>query len=221
MSETYPVLARELRDLPQEILDVAGPPVPMVDPPYRIRAAEPNGPDTAMITAWMNQPHLAAAWEYDWPEERWYAHLRAQVDGTYSLPLIAEFNDTPIAYLEIYRTAKDQIAGTYDADPYDLGMHAAIAVTSMVNKGLGPRLLPQLIRSIFELEPKCRRVVFEPDYRNAVMRRLSAFGGGVFLGEHYMRADRKVALYVVPRTPDDLPSFPLPEREPPIRPSAS
>ncbi|WP_131803156.1 GNAT family N-acetyltransferase, partial [Parafrankia colletiae] len=86
-------------------------------------------------------------------------------------PHIAEFHGTPVAYLEIYRTTKDQIAGTYDADAHDIGMHAAIAVTSMVNKGVGPRLLPQLIRSVFELDPRCRRIVFEPDCRNTVMRR--------------------------------------------------
>lgn len=210
MSETYPVLARELKDLPQDVLDVPAPPIPKVAAPYRVRVVDAEGPDTATITGWMNQPHLAQAWEYDWPQERWYRHLRAQLDGTYSRPLIAEYDGRPVAYLEIYRTAKDQIAGCYDAHPHDIGMHAAIAVTSMIGKGVGPRLLPQLVSSVFEVEPLCRRMVFEPDYRNTAMRRLSAYGGGVFLGEHWMRADRRIALYVVPRTREDLPAFPQP-----------
>ncbi|MEM9135140.1 MAG: GNAT family N-acetyltransferase [Actinomycetota bacterium] len=210
MPTDQPILARELTDLPDEIRAVPPPPIPEVEAPYGLRVADPDSDDTALITEWMNQPHLAETWEYAWPEQRWGAYLRAQVDGAYSRPLIGEYNDQPMGYLEIYRAARDQIAGSYETHPHDIGMHAAIGELSAVNKGAGARLLPRLIESIWRLDPQCRRIIFEPDYRNTVMRRLSAFGGGIFLGEHWMRPDRKVALYVVPRTPDDLPAYPPP-----------
>ncbi len=40
----------------------------------------------------LNRPHLAAAWEYDWPASRWRQHLNAQLEGTYSLPLIGSWH---------------------------------------------------------------------------------------------------------------------------------
>lgn len=205
VTDTPPVLARELTDIPDHVRDVAAPPIPVLQSPYTIRVADPDRPDTAMITEWMNRPHLAAAWEYDWPVDRWYRHLRAQVDGTYSRPLIGSYKDTDMVYLEIYRAAKDSVGRLYPADPHDIGLHAAVAELSIVNKGAAARLVPALIRSIFEADPNCRRVIFEPDHRNTAMRRLAEFAGGVFLGERDMRADRRVALFVLPRTPDDLP----------------
>lgn len=205
VTDTPPVLARELTDITDEVRATPAPPVPALDAPYAIRVADPEGPDTAMIAEWMNRPHLAAAWEYDWPVDRWYRHLRAQVDGTYSLPLIGSYKGADMAYLEIYRAAKDSVGRLYPADPYDVGLHAAVAELSIVNKGAAARLLPALIRSIFDADPNCRRIIFEPDHRNTAMRRLAEFAGGVFLGERDMRADRRVALFVLPRTPDDLP----------------
>jgi hypothetical protein len=90
------------------------------------------------------------------------------------------------------------------ADPYDVGLHAAIAGLSIVNKGLGPFLLPRIVASVFEVEPRCRRIMFDPDHRNTSARRLCEYAGCTFLGEHDM-SNRRMALYALPRTPDDVP----------------
>jgi lysine N-acyltransferase len=34
--------------------------------PYAIRLAGPDS-DAELVSEWMNRPHLAEAWEYDWP----------------------------------------------------------------------------------------------------------------------------------------------------------
>jgi lysine N-acyltransferase len=189
---TEVVLARELTDLPDDVAQIPAPPVPVVDPPWALRVATVS--DADMVAEWMNRPHLAQAWEYDWPVERWERHLRAQLDGDYSLPLIASLNGVPGAYLELYRAAKDSIAPCYDADPYDLGLHAAIADVNALNRGLAPRLLPRIIANLFTIEPRCRRVMFDPDHRNTGARRLCEFVGCRFLGEFDM-SNRRMALY--------------------------
>lgn len=193
---TEVVLARALTELPDEVAQVPAPPVPVVDAPYALRAA--TVVDAGMVAEWMNRPHLAEAWEYDWPVARWQAHLQAQLDGTYSLPLIASLNDVPGGYLELYRAAKDSIAPCYDVDPYDLGLHAAIADLGAVNRGLAPRLLPRIVANLFAIEPRCRRVMFDPDHRNTAARRLCEFVGCQFLGEYDM-ANRRMALYAFER----------------------
>ncbi|MEV3900961.1 GNAT family N-acetyltransferase [Mycobacterium sp. NPDC050551] len=198
-----PVLPRELASIADEVRAVPAPPMPALAEPYSIRLVDADR-DAEMISEWMNRPHLVEAWEYPWPPERWRRYLQAQLDGEYSRPLIGSFRGTELAYVEVYRAAKDSIAPRYAADPYDLGLHAAIADLRFVNRGFAPILLPRLVASIFDIEPRCRRIMFDPDHRNSGARRLCEFAGCAFLGEHQM-SNRRMALYALPRTPEDVP----------------
>jgi RimJ/RimL family protein N-acetyltransferase len=192
-----PVLPRELRDVSDAVRQVGAPPTPHLAEPYTLRIADPDA-DAEMISEWMNRPHLAEAWEYDWPPARWRRYLRAQLDGEYSRPLIGSFRGDDSGYVELYRAAKDSIATRYAADPHDVGIHAAIADLKLVNRGIGPLLLPRVVASVFELDPGCRRIMFDPDHRNIVARRLCEYAGCDFLGEHDM-SNRRMALYALPR----------------------
>jgi RimJ/RimL family protein N-acetyltransferase len=198
-----PVLPRELTSLSDAVRAVGAPPTPTLAEPYDIRLADPDS-DTEMVSEWMNRPHLVEAWEYDWPPPRWHRYLRAQLDGEYSRPFIGSFRGAPFGYIELYRAAKDSIATRYAAEPHDLGLHAAIADPKFVNRGIAPIVLPRLVASVFELEPLCRRIMFDPDHRNSGARRLCEYAGCTFLGEHDM-SNRRMALYALPRTPSDLP----------------
>ncbi|MCV7411896.1 siderophore biosynthesis protein [Mycobacterium florentinum] len=190
------VLKRERRDLPEEVRRVGPLPVPVLDPPYDLRAAVSD--DAEMVSEWMNRPHLAETWEYAWPESRWRQHIDAQLEGTYSLPLIATLRGEECAYLEIYWAAKDMISHHYDAHPYDIGLHAAIADLRLVNRGFGPRLLPRIVASVFALQPRCERIMFDPDHRNTTVRRLCEFVGCRWLGEHDA-PNRRMVLYALER----------------------
>lgn len=192
-----PILARELTELSDEVAAVPPPPIPVFAEPYGIRVVDPDV-DAETVSGWMNRPHLAEAWEYDWPPERWRGYLRAQLAGSYSRPLIGSLRGQERGYVEVYRAAKDSIAPRYDADPYDLGLHAAIADLNIVNRGFGPLLLPRLTASLFQIETRCRRIMFDPDHRNTAARRLCEFAGCEFLGEHDM-ANRRMALYALHR----------------------
>jgi RimJ/RimL family protein N-acetyltransferase len=197
IDEALPVLPRELTSIPADVRAVPAPPTPVLADPYDIRLADPDA-DADLISEWMNRPHLAAAWEYDWPPERWRAYLRAQLVGEFSRPFIGSFRGKEVAYLEVYRAAKDSIAPRYAADPHDLGLHAALADLRFVNKGIAPILLPRVVASLFELEPDCRRIMFDPDHRNTGARRLCEWAGCAFLGENDM-ANRRMALYALER----------------------
>ncbi|UVO10799.1 acetyltransferase [Mycobacterium sp. SVM_VP21] len=203
MTDAATILHRELTDISDEVRSVPAPPIPGLAEPYAIRVADPDA-DAEMMSEWMNRPHLAQTWESAWPQERWHAYLSAQVAGSFTRPLIVSRHGQDYGYIELYRAAKDSIAKYYDADPHDLGMHGAVADIAAVNRGFAAILLPRVMRSVFELEPQCRRMMFEPEYRNTAMRRLAEYVGGTFLGEHDM-GYRKMALYGVLRYPDDDP----------------
>ncbi|HJT96583.1 MAG TPA: GNAT family N-acetyltransferase [Mycobacterium sp.] len=197
-----PVLPRELTSVSDSVRAVGAPPTPIMAEPYDLRLADPDG-DAEMLSEWMNRPHLAEAWEYAWPPQRWQRYLRAQLDGEYSRPFVGSFQGAPFGYIELYRAAKDSIAPRYDAEPHDIGLHAAIAEHKFVNRGIGAIVLPRLVASVFELEPQCRRIMFDPDHRNSGARRLCEYAGCTFLGEHDM-SNRRMALYALPRSPSDV-----------------
>lgn len=170
--------------------------MPQLLRPSAIRVASDD--DAALIAEWMSRPHLARTWEYDWPVERWRKHLKAQLYGHYSLPLVLSIGGVDRGYLEIYRAAKDSIAGRYDSEPHDLGLHGAIADEELVNRGLGPMLLPKIVASVLAADPDCQRIMFDPDHRNTTVRGLCEFAGCRFLGEHEMPY-RTMALYQLDR----------------------
>ncbi|OBG02822.1 GNAT family N-acetyltransferase [Mycolicibacter sinensis] len=201
MTDAAAILPRELTDISDEVRSVPAPPIPVLADPYAIRVADPDA-DAEMVAEWMSRPHLAQTWESAWPAARWHAYLSAQVAGSYSRPLIVSRNGEDGGYVEIYRGAKDCIATRYAAHPYDLGVHAAVADLAVVNRGFAAILLPRVMASVFDLEPQCRRMMFDPEYRNTAMRRLAEYVGGTFLGEHDM-SNRRMALYAVLRYPDD------------------
>jgi RimJ/RimL family protein N-acetyltransferase len=193
-----PVLPRELTDISDAVREVAAPPTPTLAEPYRIRLVDPDA-DAVMISEWMNRPHLVEAWEYDCPPERWQRYLRAQLDGEYSRPFICTFRGGDFGYVELYWAAKDSIAPRYAADPYDVGLHGAIADLTFISRGIGPTVLSRIVASVFELEPRCTRIMFDPDHRNSGARRLCEYAGCDFLGEHDM-SNRRMALYALPRS---------------------
>ena len=198
-----PVLPRELTSISDEVRAVGAPPTPKLAEPYSVRLVDAAG-DAEMVSEWMNRPHLVEAWEYPWPPDQWQRYLHAQLDGEYSRPILGSFRGQPFVYLELYRAAKDSIAPRYDADPYDIGLHAAIADMRFVNRGIAPIMLPRLVASIFELDPRCRRIMFDPDHRNVGARSVCEYAGGLFLGEHDM-SNRRMALYALPRSLSDAP----------------
>lgn len=195
-TESPPVLPRLRTDVPPEVAAVPAPPLPRIGPPYALRRADPS--DAGLLSEWMNRPHLAAAWQYDWPTWRWRRHLEAQVAGTYSLPIIGSLDGRDCAYLELYRAAKDSISAYYDAHPHDVGVHAAIADPDEAKRGLASVVFAPVVVSVFAQDPQCRRIMFDPDHTNVAARHICEAVGCTFLGEHDM-PNRRMTLYAFER----------------------
>jgi hypothetical protein len=203
MTDAEPILRREVTDIPDEVRDVTPPPIPELPAPYGLRLADPDA-DAELIAEWMNRPHLAESWEYAWPAARWRRCLRAQLESGFSRPFVASLDGVDRGYVELYRAAKDSIATRYEYDPCDLDLHVAVADLDYMKQGHVSYLLPHLPASMLNLDPRCRRVMFDPDHRNVLARKFCECGGCVFLGEHDM-SNRRMALYAWVRTPDDVP----------------
>lgn len=148
------------------------PPVPELTEKRYLRLAAPDGADCQLIHDWMKAPHVAPAWKQDWPLEQWHAHLSQMYDNTYERPYILEYDGEAVAYLELYRAARDVIADHYDAHAWDIGLHGAIGNIKYVGKTLGFRVWMDIIPALFRAEPQCRAVMTDPAVDNEMALRL-------------------------------------------------
>ncbi|WP_234806615.1 GNAT family N-acetyltransferase [Mycolicibacter nonchromogenicus] len=196
-------MPRQRVGLSEELLAVPPPPLPILAEPYSIRFADPVE-DAAMISEWMNRPHLAQTWGYDYPPDQWRRHLEIQHEGSYSRPYVYNLHGEPLGYMELFRAAQDDISTVYDADPYDIGLHGAMADPNMVEKGHGANIFGPLVTSIFAAEPECQRVIGDSQAAGSHGRRFWERRGGQFLGEHYIaKWDQHIALFAWPRPKDE------------------
>lgn len=216
MNRTPYVLARELTDLPEEVRTAPAPVIPVFSAPFSLRVAEVESTDPETVTEWMRRPHLLETWEQDWPAARRHADWTAQLAGTYSRPCLLgydfaalgepELGVREVAYVELYRPAKDEIARLYDADPRDMGFHIATAETKLLGRGIISAWIRELAQRVLASEPQCRRLMCEPDHRNTPMRKALEKNGWTHLGDFDVRPDRRISLYTLVREPADLPA---------------
>lgn len=135
--------------------------------------------DLRLITAWMNDPAVAAFWRLSGPSEVTAAHLRAQLDGDgRSVPCLGMLSDVPMSYWEVYRADLDPLARHYPARPHDVGLHLLIGGVTDRGHGIGTALLRAVSDLVLDNRPMCDRVVAEPDVGNVPS--VAAFLGAGF-----------------------------------------
>ncbi|GAA4662577.1 GNAT family N-acetyltransferase [Streptomyces chumphonensis] len=130
--------------------------------------------DLTLVTAWMNDPAVAAFWALAGDEDVTAKHLRPQLEGDgRSVPCLGVLDGVPMSYWEIYRADLDPLARYFPTLPHDTGLHVLIGPADRRGRGLGAALLGAVSELVLTHRPACRRVLAEPDVRNAVS--VSAF----------------------------------------------
>ena len=171
-------LDRALSEMSDPAVVAAGPPpAPRVAPPWSVSAVRPGGPELPLVQRWMAAPHVAEFWHQDWSLGAWAAAVDRQHAGAHSRPWLVALDGEPVAYVEVYRPARDVIARCLDVDAHDLGVHIAIGDPDRTGRGLGPRVLRAVVGGLFAADPRCARVLGDPDASHTVARRAFAAAG--------------------------------------------
>ncbi|RKE21503.1 GNAT family N-acetyltransferase [Streptomyces sp. TLI_171] len=133
--------------------------------------------DLDLLTDWMNDPGTDRWWALAGPPGTTAAHLAAQLDGDgRSRPVLALLDGRPTGYFELYRADLDPLAAHYPARPYDLGVHLLLGPAAR-GRGLAAPFLDAIAARLLQREPRCTRVLAEPDVRNTPSVRAFARAG--------------------------------------------
>ncbi len=123
--------------------------------------------DLELVHRWMHADHVVPYWQQAWSRARIETYLVDQLDGAASRPCLGWLAGMPISYWEVYRPSRDPVGDVYDCDPEDLGVHLLIGEVGLTGRGFGAMLLDGVATALFRLNPRCTRIVAEPDARNA------------------------------------------------------
>ncbi|MFC0625352.1 GNAT family N-acetyltransferase [Kribbella deserti] len=155
--------------------------------------------DAPTIALWMSRPHVQRWWRQDWSVERWAQQIAEQSAGEHSLPCVVSLDSEQLGYVELYRVRHDRIADYYEYDVHDWGVHVAIGEPARTGQGIGRRLLAAVAAAVLRADPRCPRVVAEPDVTNVGSVRAFAAAGFETVGEIDL-PEKKAVLMMRPRS---------------------
>jgi lysine N-acyltransferase len=165
-----------------------------------MRLLSPDGDDPSLVSRWMNEPHVDLFWEQAWTPREWSGAIATQLAGDYSRPFLVSYEGGPFAYVELYRTPRDVVGLHYDADPYDLGIHLAIGDRERTGRGLGRAMVRAIADGVAVADPRCRRVLADPDERHVMARRMFVGAGFRLMGVSDL-GHKRAALHVYELSP--------------------
>ena len=147
------------------------------DPTFQLRPVDPVA-DLDLLHGWVTQDR-AEFWGMT-------DHTREQVGEVYSFldslethhAYLVRRDGEPVAIFQTYEPEHDPLGEHYDVQPGDLGIHLFVAEGERV-PGFTGRLACFLLSWVLS-DPAVRRIVVEPDARNAKVHALNRRVGFVY-----------------------------------------
>ncbi|MDZ5619185.1 GNAT family N-acetyltransferase [Nocardioides bizhenqiangii] len=141
-----------------------------------IRPVDPAA-DSPLLHGWVTEERAAFWGMTDCDEDRVreiYSYIDEQEHLAAYLFLV---DGTPVGLLQTYDPEVDEIGEWYDRRPGDVGVHLLLAADE-ARAGRTEEIVAAGLMFVFALA-RCRRLVFEPDARNAASLAMMARIGAV------------------------------------------
>ncbi|MFG2824119.1 GNAT family N-acetyltransferase [Kitasatospora sp. NPDC048365] len=132
--------------------------------------------DSALLHRWVTHPK-AVYWmmQQATPDEV-AAEYRAITGHPDRDAYLGLHDGRPAFLVERYDPARVELAGLYEAQPGDVGMHFLCAPADTPVHGFTRAVITTVLAFLFQ-DPAARRVVVEPDIRNTAVQALNAAVG--------------------------------------------
>lgn len=150
---------------------------------FALRALDPDA-DAPLLHRWVTHPK-ASFWMMQEASEADVRRAYGRVDAhPHHDAFLGLHRDAPAFLTERYDPAQVELAGLYEAQPGDVGMHFLTAPAGSGERipGFTLAVLTTVMEFLFA-DPGARRVVVEPDVRNTAVHRLNAAVGFTVAGE--------------------------------------
>ncbi|ANW20076.1 GNAT family N-acetyltransferase [Streptomyces clavuligerus] len=140
-----------------------------------VRPLDPAA-DARLIHGWVTHPK-AAFWMMQDARlqdvEREYTAITAH---EHHHAFVGLLDGEPVFLMERYDPHHLELVGLYEPEPGDVGMHFLVAPSDTPVHGFTRAVITAVMRELFA-DPATRRVVVEPDVRNAAVHALNAYVG--------------------------------------------
>jgi RimJ/RimL family protein N-acetyltransferase len=134
--------------------------------------------DAALLHAWVTHPR-SVYWQMQGASVEDVRAEQARIAADpHHAAYVGHVDGRPAVLAEVYDPAHSELAGVYDVQPGDRGMHVLVAPTDAPVHGFTDRAFAAVMRLVLD-DPSVRRVVVEPDVRNAAIALKNAKAGFV------------------------------------------
>ncbi|GAA2981775.1 hypothetical protein JOD63_002595 [Microbacterium terrae] len=139
--------------------------------------------DAEAVHAWLTDPHAAFWGMASLTVDEVGDYIAAVATHPHQDGWLGVVDGEPTFYAETYDPSRVLLPGVYDGAAGDLGMHVLIAAPGdRPRHGLTDAVFAAVMRWCFD-DLDARRVVVEPDVRNAAIREKNRRAGFVEIGE--------------------------------------
>lgn len=132
--------------------------------------------DAALLHGWVTHPKAAYWMMQDAEAADVVAEYGRIAADPHHEAFLGLHEGRPAFLAERYDPAHVELAGRYDAEPGDIGMHFLCAPTEQPVHGFTLAVITTVLAWLFA-DPAVRRVVVEPDVRNTAVHALNAAVG--------------------------------------------
>lgn len=134
--------------------------------------------DAVLLHAWVTHPRSVYWQMQDASVEDVRAEYARIAADPHHHAFVGHVDGRPALLAEVYDPAHSELAGVYDVQPGDRGMHVLVAPTDTPVHGFTDHAFAAVMRLVLD-DPAVARVVVEPDVRNAGIALKNAKAGFV------------------------------------------
>jgi len=127
--------------------------------------------DLERFHSWHHQKRVSKFWELEVTKEQHGEYLQKLLDSETQLPLIVEFDDTPVGYIESYWVKEDRLAPYYDCSDFDRGFHFLVGEKQGLGFAYTDALLQSACHFLFLEDHRTQRIMAEPRSDNKLLLR--------------------------------------------------